>query len=52
MGKGRNYGRKLLDTVCRHYKIDLEKPFEDLTTDEKNIILYGTNEPNSLSIRI
>ena len=43
--KEENYGRKLLDTVCRHYKIDLEKPFEDLTTDEKNIILYGTNEP-------
>ena len=43
--KEENYSRKLLDTVCRHYSIDLDKPFEQLTDKEKNIILYGTNEP-------
>ena len=43
--KEENYGRKLLDTVCRHYEIDLDKPFEELTEKEKNIVLYGTTEP-------
>ena len=43
--KKRNYGRKLLETVCRHYEIDLDKPFEELTEKEKNIVLYGTTEP-------
>ena len=33
-----------LETVCKHYKIDLTKPIKDLTKEELNIILYGTNE--------
>lgn len=33
-----------LETVCKHYKIDLTKPIKELTKDEQNIIFYGTNE--------
>jgi len=36
------YYRSLLDTTCRHYGIDLNKPFEKLTKKEKDIILYGS----------
>ena len=43
--KEENHGRKLLDTVCRHYGIDLNKPFEQLSEQEKSIIFYGTSEP-------
>ncbi len=37
------YFRQLAIT-CEHYGIDINKPFKDLTDDERNIILYGTNE--------
>lgn len=30
--------------VCRHYDISLEKPFSELTREQKDIILYGTKE--------
>ncbi len=43
--KEETHGRKLLDTVCQHYGIDLDKPFEELSDEEKNIIFYGTSEP-------
>ena len=33
-----------LFTVARAHNIDLSKPFKDLTKDELNIILYGSNE--------
>lgn len=33
-----------LETVCKHYKIDLTKQIKELTKDEQNIIFYGTNE--------
>ena len=34
-----------LDTVAKHYNIDLNKKIEDLTKEELDIILYGTKEP-------
>ncbi|HAX72226.1 MAG TPA: excinuclease ABC subunit UvrA [Firmicutes bacterium] len=40
-----NYARKVLEKVCEHYKIDINKPFENLDDKEKNIILYGSDEP-------
>ncbi|MDE5977554.1 MAG: excinuclease ABC subunit UvrA, partial [Turicibacter sp.] len=49
--KEENHGRKLLDTVCRHYNIDLNKPFEELNDQEKEIILYGTTEPIHFQIQ-
>ncbi len=33
-----------LQTVCDHYNIDLSKKVKDLTKQELDIILYGTNE--------
>ena len=33
-----------LQTVCNYYHIDLTKKVKDLSKDELNIILYGTNE--------
>ncbi len=33
----------LLESVCKHYKISMDKPWKDLTDSEKNIILYGSN---------
>src|SRR5574344_965828 len=33
-----------LETVAKYYHINLKKPFNKLTKEEQNIILYGTNE--------
>ena len=30
--------------VCKHYKIDMDKPFSELTDEEKSVILYGSKE--------
>ena len=34
----------LIESVCRHYKISMDKPWKDLTEKEKNIILYGSGD--------
>ena len=39
------YYFSLLATTCRHYKIDMDKPFEKLTAKEQDIILYGSDDP-------
>lgn len=36
---------KKLECVCKHYKIDMNKPFKKLSKEEQEIVLYGTNEP-------
>ncbi len=36
---------KKLECVCKHYKISMKKPFKKLTEQEKNWILYGSDEP-------
>ena len=33
---------KKLECVCKHYKIDMDKPFKKLTQKESDIILYGS----------
>ncbi|MCR5223593.1 MAG: excinuclease ABC subunit UvrA [Bacilli bacterium] len=33
-----------LNTVCDHYNIDINKPLNELTKEEIDIILYGSNE--------
>ncbi len=33
---------KRLECVCKHYKIDMDKKFSDLTKKEEQIILYGS----------
>ena len=35
---------KRLEAVCKHYKIDMNKPFKNLTKKEKQIVLYGSEE--------
>ena len=42
--KEENYSRKMLDVVCQHHNIDINKPFAKLTEQERNIVLYGTDE--------
>ncbi len=32
----------LIESVCKHYKISMDKPWKDLKEDEKDIILYGS----------
>ena len=32
-----------LETACQHYKIDMNKPIKNLTKDELNIVLIGSN---------
>ena len=34
-----------LECVCKHYNIDMNKPFYKLSDSDKNIILYGSTEP-------
>ncbi len=35
---------KKLECVCKHYKIDMNKPFNKLTKKEQSYILYGSDE--------
>jgi len=35
---------KKLETVCKHYRIDMNKPFKKLSKEKQDIILYGSNE--------
>lgn len=35
---------KKLELTCKHYKIDMNKPFKKLTKKEQNIILHGSDE--------
>ena len=39
-----NIDYKKLECVCKHYKIDMDKPFNKLTKKQKNMILYGSDE--------
>lgn len=36
--------------LCKHYKIDLDKPIEKLTKKQLEIVLYGSEEPIAYSI--
>lgn len=39
---GNPYYQDILSSVANHFLIDMDKPFEKLTEDEQNIILYGS----------
>jgi excinuclease ABC subunit A len=39
-----NYYSQLLKAVCDHFKIDINKPFKELSQKEKELILYGSKE--------
>lgn len=38
------YYWQTLQAAAEHYKIDLDKPYVELTEDERNIILYGSQD--------
>lgn len=40
---GNQYYQDILISVCEHYSIDMDTPFEDLSEEEQNIILYGSS---------
>lgn len=35
---------KKLECCCKHYKIDMNKPFKKLSSKEQQIVLYGSDE--------
>jgi len=35
---------KKLECCCKHYKIDMNKPFKKLSSKEQHIVLYGSDE--------
>ena len=39
---GNPYYLDVLSSVAKHFNIDLDKPFEELTQEEQDIILYGS----------
>lgn len=45
------YYTDLINSVCEHYGINKDKPFEELPEDEQNVILYGT-ENDLIKIRV
>ncbi len=36
---------KRLECVCKHYKIDMDKPFKKLSKKHRDYLLYGSDEP-------
>ncbi|WP_227375376.1 excinuclease ABC subunit UvrA [Haladaptatus halobius] len=40
----RTYYRRQLDSVARHFGVDLNTPFEDLDSDVREAFLHGTDE--------
>lgn len=45
------YYMDLINSVCEHYGIDKKKPFEELSEQEQNIILHGS-ENDVIKIRV
>ncbi|MBH8586301.1 MULTISPECIES: excinuclease ABC subunit UvrA [unclassified Thermoactinomyces] len=41
---GNHYYEQLLKAACDHFQIDMDKPFQDLSQKEKDILLYGSDE--------
>ena len=46
-----SYYNDLIESVARHYGIDMDKPFDELSEKEQNIILYGSGT-ELLKIRV
>ncbi len=45
------YYKDMLNSVCAAYNIDMDKPFEKLSKDEQDIILYGSKEAIKMHIK-
>jgi excinuclease ABC subunit A len=39
-----NYYEQLLEAVCDHFGIDMDRPFAELSQEERDLLLYGTQE--------
>jgi excinuclease ABC subunit A len=37
-----NYYEQILSCVAKHYNIDLDRPFEQLTEEQQHVLLYGS----------
>ncbi len=46
-----SYYDDVLNSVAAHYKLDLNKPFEELTEQEQKLILYGGNDIINIRIK-
>lgn len=40
---GNSYYQEILSSVAKHYKIDMDTPFQELSKEHQDIILYGSN---------
>lgn len=45
------YYNDLLLSVCTAFNIDMDKPFKDLSTEEQNIILYGSEKAIKIKVK-
>lgn len=45
------YYNDLLSSVCTAYDIDMNLPFEELSKEQQQIILYGSNEPIKIKVQ-
>lgn len=46
-----DYYEDLLKSVCANFSIDRNKPFKDLSKEEQNIILYGSNDLLKITVK-
>lgn len=46
-----SYYSDLIKSVCENYNIDINKPFDELSKEHQNLILYGNNEIIKLNVK-
>ncbi|MDE6584559.1 MAG: excinuclease ABC subunit UvrA [Anaeroplasmataceae bacterium] len=46
-----NLNNAMLEQTCSFYGIDMKKPFKDLTSEQKKVILYGSKDLISFKLR-
>ena len=51
-GGGSQYLNRLLQLAAKKYKIDLSKPFEDLTEKQQKLLLYGPGREGGATHRL
>ncbi|MBR1460673.1 excinuclease ABC subunit UvrA [bacterium] len=45
------YYKDMLTSVCSAFNIDMDKPFEKLSKEHQDIILYGSKEPIKMKVK-
>lgn len=46
-----NLNNAMLEQTCKYYHIDMKKPFKDLTSEQKKVILYGSKDLIDFKLR-